>query len=120
MIKVIVCGGRDFKNMEMLSYHLNLYLQNYDFGDIEIVSGTADGADRLGEQWAADKGVKVKRFPADWDRFGKSAGYKRNVEMVNYATHCIAFWNGKVSGSGTKHTINIAREKGLPLKIVRY
>lgn len=60
----------------------------------------------------------VLSCPADWDKHGKSAGYKRNEEMARNADALIAFWDGK--SKGTKHMIDIARECNLPARIVKY
>ena len=76
-----------------------------------VLSGTARGADLLGEAWAKEHGVPCERFPAEWDQYGKSAGYKRNVQMAEQAEALIALWDGK--SKGTKHMIDIARSKGL-------
>lgn len=84
--------------------------------EIEIVSGTANGADKLGEKYANEKGYLLKKFPADWDKYGKSAGFKRNVEMSNYADALIAFWDGK--SKGTKHMIDLAKRYELKVKVV--
>lgn len=78
----------------------------------EIVSGTARGVDQAGEAFAAYAHIPVKRFPADWDTFGKSAGFIRNGEMADYATHCLLFWDG--TSRGTKHMKDIAERKNLP------
>ena len=77
----------------------------------EVVSGTARGVDLLGEQAAAMAGVPVKRFPADWDKYGKKAGYLRNMQMAEYAEALLAIWDG--ISAGTNHMINIAKTKGL-------
>ena len=89
------------------------WLEDYD--DITIVSGTAKGADKLGELYGKQNDYPIKKFPADWDAFGKSAGYRRNVEMAEYADMLIAFWDGK--SKGTEHMINIAKERNLIVKI---
>ena len=86
--------------------------------DVEIISGTARGADALGERYAAERGLAVKQFSADWDRYGRSAGYKRNAQMAEYADAAVIFWDGISRGS--KHMINLAKEKGLPVRIVLY
>lgn len=117
-IKVIVAGSRTFKNYELLRKKLDYYLQNYTRDEIEIVCGKAKGADTLGEKYAFIRGIPIKYFPANWDKYGKSAGYKRNAEMAKYATHCIIFWNGISKGS--KHMADIARENNLHLKIITY
>ena len=87
------------------------------FGISEIVSGTARGADSLGERYARAHNIPVKRFPAQWNTYGKSAGYRRNIEMAIYADACICF---QVNNSrGTEHMINIASSKGLQLITIR-
>ena len=83
---------------------------------IEIVSGCARGADSLGEKYATEKNYKLHKFPADWDRFGKSAGYRRNQEMAEFADMVIAFWDGK--SVGTKHMIDISKSKNKPCQII--
>lgn len=85
---------------------------------IQIVCGMARGADRLGERYAKEHGYQVIYFPADWDLDGKSAGFKRNVRMAEYADALVAFWDGE--SKGTKHMIEIAKEKGLDIRIKRY
>ncbi|MGC2468017.1 MAG: DUF2493 domain-containing protein [Candidatus Acidiferrum sp.] len=77
----------------------------------EIISGAARGADALGEQWARENGVPLRRMPADWDRHGKRAGYLRNAEMLQHADALLALWDGQ--SKGTAHMIEIARRKGL-------
>ena len=74
--------------------------------DVEIISGGAKGADLLGEQYASNKNLHVKLFPADWAQYGKSAGIKRNSEMAQYADHCICFWDGQ--SKGTEKMISLA------------
>ena len=72
----------------------------------------------LPQQYAQDKGYPVKQFPANWNKYGKSAGYKRNEEMSKYGEGLIAFWDGK--SKGTQHMINLAKENGLIVKIVLF
>lgn len=119
MIKLIVAGSRTFADYSLLKQKLDFYLQAYlPSGDLEIVSGRARGADALGEQYARERHLPLKQFPADWDRFGRAAGYRRNEMMVRYATHCICFWDG--TSKGTAHAISLAKRRGLVLRVVRY
>ena len=118
--KVIIAGGRDFGNYNRLKNYCDKILkakveQGYE---IKVVSGTANGTDKLGERYAKEKGYEVLQFPADWDTHGRSAGYIRNKQMVENADACICFWNGV--SNGTKWMIEIAKEKQLPLRVVRY
>jgi len=115
-MKVIIAGGRDFKDYNKLKDSCDKILINQN--NIEIVSGTANGADILGERYAQEKGYEVKKFPAKWDEYGKKAGYMRNQEMGEYADGLIAFWDGK--SKGTKHMIDIANKKGLKVRVIKY
>lgn len=116
MIKIIIAGGRKLTNYEFLKTSCDDLIKTKE--SIVIVSGTANGADRLGEIYAKEKGYGIERFPADWDTYGKSAGYKRNAEMANYADALIAFWDGK--SKGTSHMIDLAKAAGLYVEVVRY
>lgn len=123
MIRIIVAGSRNFNNYSLLEQSLMDYIAgNFDPNDIEIISGGARGADSLGERFARECQLKLKRFPADWDRYGKSAGYRRNAEMADYAKQetgvLFAFWDGQ--SRGTRHMINLATTKGLEVHVVKF
>ena len=75
-MKVIIAGGRDFTDYQKLKKICDYILQNQN--NIEIISGTANGADKLGVRYAKEKGYSLKQFPANWNRYGKAAGPKRN------------------------------------------
>ncbi|MBP1743646.1 MAG: Phi18:3 [Firmicutes bacterium] len=93
-------------------------------GNIEIVSGGARGADRLGEAFAQERNYKLKIFRADWERLGKIAGFVRNEQMAVYASEAshtgvlIAFWDGK--SEGTSNMITLAFRYGLKVYVVNY
>lgn len=76
-----------------------------------VVSGTARGADTFGEDLAAQRGIPVTRFPADWAKHGRRAGHLRNAQMAQNADALVAVWDGK--SAGTRSMINIARKAGL-------
>ena len=117
MFKVIIAGGRDFNDYELLKKKCDYYLQSVT-DEIMVISGTARGADTLGEQYAKERGLKIDYHPAKWDEYGKKAGFIRNKEMVDIASAAICFWDGK--SKGTKHTIDLCKEKGIPCKVVNY
>lgn len=117
MFRVIVAGGRDFSNYELLESKLNRILQNIT-DEIVIVCGMARGADTLGERYAKANGIRVEYYPADWNKYGKSAGYIRNEQMAKNADALIAFWDGK--SKGTKNMIDIAEKYRLKIRTVRY
>lgn len=112
-MKVIIAGGRDFNDYKHLSEVLDHLKKPFD-----VVCGEAKGADSLGKRYAKEHELTVHSFPADWDTHGKSAGYKRNEQMADFADACIAFWDGQ--SRGTKHTIDIATRKGLKCLVVKY
>ena len=116
MIKVIVAGSRNFNNYELLRNKLDKILANKK--DVEIVSGTAKGADKLGERYANEHNYKIAKFPAKWEVYGKRAGYARNKEMSEYADCCVVFWDGVSKGS--KHMIDLAIEQNLQLRVIKY
>lgn len=74
-----------------------------------IVSGCAAGPDSDAIEWAEMNEVPVDRFPADWDSYGKSAGFIRNAEMATIGDILLAFWDGK--SKGTKHMIDCMSRK---------
>ena len=115
-MKTIIAGGRDFiptsKHKEWLLKKLK------ELGTTEIVCGMAMGADILGLRYAKEMNYCVKKFPAGWNKYGKSAGYKRNLQMGEYADALICFWDGKSRGS--KLMIDIAEKLNLPTRIIYY
>lgn len=114
--KVIIAGSRTCpeKDLKLFEKVFGI-IKNLE--NIEIVSGTARGADRFGEWLAQECGYELTKFPADWDKYGKSAGYIRNKEMSEYATHLIALWDGE--SKGTQHMIDLANKQGLLVRILR-
>ena len=96
---------------------LDFLLKNYA-PDIEIVCGEALGADSLGKFYAQRKGYNVRSYPADWNKYGKSAGIRRNKQMAEVADALVAFWDGK--SRGTKNMIEQMRRLKKPVKIVYY
>jgi hypothetical protein len=115
-IRLIIAGGRDFDNYELLKLKCDSVLEGWL--NVEIITGKASGADSLGEQYANDRNYPTIAFPADWNTHGQSAGYLRNKKMAEYGTACIVFWDGKSRGS--KHMIDLAKENNLPLRVIRY
>ena len=128
-LRVIIAGSRDFddfsklmnSSMEILT---EISKKRDDLDRIRIISGTARGADKLGEQYAKIAGYELSKFPADWDGLGKRAGHVRNAEMAKFAVEddsygvLIAFWDGQ--SRGTKHMIDLAKRYGLEVHVVNY
>ena len=117
MFRVIIAGGRDFNDYQLLSTTMDNLLRNIT-DEIVVVCGQARGADTLGEQYAKEHGYRVDYYPADWKQYGKRAGYLRNEQMAQNADALAAFWNGE--SRGTKHMIDLAKRYGLKVRIKKY
>ena len=108
---VLVCGSREWKNQQII----RAALEELD-GSSTVLAGGARGADELGEQLARELGLGVRVFPADWQQYGKRAGFIRNLEMLEQQPDQVwAFWDGL--SRGTAHTLREAKRRGIPLRI---
>ena len=125
-LRIIIAGSRDFNDYELLKKSaIEIITKKTILPDLtRIVSGCARGADTLGERFAKEFGLEVKKFPADWNGLGKRAGYVRNAEMAKFAVEddndgmLIAFWDGQ--SRGTKHMIDLATRYGLEVHVVSF
>lgn len=112
-MKVIIAGSRSivrYKSVEQA-------VVDSGFDIDTVVSGTANGADKLGELWAKKHDKKVVRFVPDWKRFGRKAGILRNIQMAEEAQAVIVIWDGVSTGS--KHMISCAERYGLDVYVHR-
>ena len=118
-VKLMVFGGREFQNYEVMKAHILAIAKDMgpDKG-ISIVSGMARGADKLAVRIAEELGAKIYKFPADWNQYGKRAGFLRNTQMAEFADQGLAFWDGK--SRGTKHSIGELEKFGKPVEVVLY
>jgi len=120
MFKVIIAGSREFDNYDMLKEKCDKILSRKvnEGEEIVIVSGTARGADTLGEKYAEERGYKIERYPANWDKYGKRAGYLRNKKMAEVSNACIVFLSSKAENKGSKMMISIATEEKLLIRVI--
>lgn len=122
-LRLLIAGSRDFDNYSYLESCVSKFIKEHKEYNITIISGNARGADKLGEKFGIEHGIKVHRFKADWEKFGKSAGYIRNTQMLDFIQepNCkgvvLAFWDGK--SKGTKHTITNAKKRDIETIIFR-
>ena len=126
-IRIIIAGSRTFSDYAKLKINVHKIVANliasFDSNNIRIISGTANGTDKLGERFAKEYGYKLSRFPANWS-IGKRAGYIRNEKMAQIASEedcygvLIAFWDGE--SKGTKHMIYLAEKYGLEVHVIKY
>jgi hypothetical protein len=117
--KLIVAGSRGFNDYELLSRTLFAIAEDVDpTVEISNVSGMARGADMLAAQFAKTNNVQLYEFPANWDMYGKRAGYLRNEEMAAFSNGLLAFWDGE--SRGTKHMIETMLAMGKPVTTFKY
>ena len=117
-MKLAIVGGRDFNNYDLLRKYANILTEKCPRPHIVIVSGGAKGADTLGVQFAREHRYDTQVFPAEWGKFGKSAGFIRNQTIVDNCDMVLAFWDGV--SRGTADTIAKAKKAKKPTFIVYY
>ena len=103
-MKVLVCGGRNYRDRDRVFQVLD------SIEALVVIHGGARGADQLAGAWAKERQVSCNTYSAQWDRYGKSAGFRRNEQMLNEGNPdlIIAF----PGGNGTAHMMRIARQRG--------
>lgn len=113
-MKVIIAGSRYITDYNILLKAIEEAMyENPNLNITEVVCGEARGVDTLGKNYALKNKIKVKSFFADWNKYGKSAGYRRNQEMAKYGDFLIAIWDG--NSKGTKHMIDIMKIENKPI-----
>jgi hypothetical protein len=113
-MKIAIIGGRSFGDYELVKSVLSDYLDKVTM----VVSGGAKGADSFGEKWANENNIQTLIFKPDWNKYGKKAGHLRNTDIIDNCDMCIAFWDGK--STGTKDSIKKAKKMGKEILIVNY
>ena len=119
---LLIAGSRDFEDYELLKQYTDYALRNRT-EKIVIISGGARGADTLAKQYAYEKQYDYLEFSADWNTFGKSAGYIRNEEMHKFIAQfenrgAIYFWDGK--SRGTAHNFDLDIKYNIKNFIIKY
>jgi YspA, cpYpsA-related SLOG family len=112
-VRVIVCGSRSWQDRVLIAERLAALPAHST-----VVHGGAKGADEIAGKAAALFGHEVEPHFADWNMYGKRAGYRRNAEMAaGGADLCLAFWDG--DSPGTRQMIGLCREQGIPVEIIQ-
>lgn len=114
--RVVIAGSRNFNDYEMFANIVGEFLKPIrEEYELIILSGHCLGTDLMGERYAKENGFEVEIYPAEWKKYGRSAGPKRNKQMADVADLAIAF--PSVNGKGTQSMIKYAKQKGIPIKI---
>ena len=112
MYKIAIVGSRGFVNYSLMKKTLDPHLDKIGM----IVSGGAKGADTLAQRYAQDNAIPLYIIYPDWKKYGKRAGFRRNVMIANLAERMIAFWDGE--SRGTKHSIDKMKQLEKPVVII--
>lgn len=114
-MRILVCGGRDFKNQALLNAELDLLRSHIT---LLVQGGEPNGADRMARTWAIARGIMWAEEKAEWERYGKAAGPLRNTEMLDIfqPNLVLAFPTG---GPGTADMIQQARNRNITCKIIK-
>ena len=112
-MKLAIIGSRTFDDFDK---GLEVFSTNFATrGVTEIVSGGAIGADSIGKRLAWHLRLNYTPFYPEWEKYGRSAGFKRNITIITHCDEVLAFWDG--ISRGTKNSIDIATQQGKPVFI---
>lgn len=114
LTRVAIVGSREFPSMDKVRQYIWRLAARRD--EVEIVSGGARGVDDEAHRMADLQRIKYTEFPADWETHGKSAGFIRNQQIVEYADRVVAFWDGE--SRGTRDTIERALKAHKHLEVL--
>ena len=109
--RILITGSRSWDDISYIRSVFEMF--SVECSEITLVSGACPtGADRLGEIVAAELGWNIELYPADWNRYGKRAGFVRNSQMIDTDPDVVVGFvrNGS---KGATMTINLGRKKGL-------
>ena len=115
-MKLMICGSRSIYNASLIFSEINKCVQENNFQDITVIEGEAKGVDTVARLWAERYSHSIESYPADWNKYGKAAGYIRNEIMVKACDFCLILWDG--NSKGTKHDINLCKKLNKPYKLV--
>jgi len=120
IVKLAVVGSRDFPEKQIVLDHLARALHTAVLKNmrIHIITGGAPGVDTWTEHWARRNQIMYTVIPAEWELFGKSAGFKRNPEIWDMADKGLAFWDGE--SKGTQDSFKLAADRNKQLVVINY
>lgn len=105
---VIVAGGRDFIDKQFVFKMLDQFHKAYKI--TKVLDGQQRGVDGFANAWARSRGIDFKRFPAEWDKYGRSAGPRRNQQMLDEKPNALIVFPGR---NGTGRMVEQATKFGL-------
>jgi hypothetical protein len=119
MKRVLVCGGREFSDAELMNFHLGGVAKAEMDGKLFIIAGGQRGADYMAVSWAKANGHDFQEYPAQWAKYGRAvAGPKRNQQMLDEGKPDLVM--AFPGGGGTADMVRRARNDGFETLEIRY
>lgn len=111
---LVIYGSRTFDDFELLCQECDR-CRNVTL----VLCGCAEGADKMGREWAKLRGIPWKDMPAEWEVYGKKrAGRIRNTEMAEIAHAGMGFWDGH--STGTLHMNKQMKRLNKPFRVIKF
>lgn len=114
--RIIVAGSRSYTNYKQFVIFMDSYDRKFHEEHIYISGDASRGADAMLIHWCELRRKPYVTFPADWEKNKRIAGFLRNKEMADNATHLLAFYDGR--SNGTRNMIWEAKKHHLVFEIV--
>ncbi len=109
-MKLLIAGSRSITEFD---------LSPYIPPEVDtIICGGAEGIDMIAEEYADGQRLSKYIFRPRYDRYGRAAPIKRNMQMVDLADAVLIIWDGR--SNGTRYTMDYAKKKNKPVTIVRF
>ena len=118
-MRIQITGSREFTSYDIVEYAIfDAASGAIDLDSVTIVSGNCPtGGDHLAEQVAKNNRLMLELHPADWEKYGKRAGFIRNAEMIDLQPDVVLAFKKRGAGNkGTQMTIDLARRKGIEVR----
>lgn len=118
--RLLVCGSRGITDKDWIFSQIESYWYEHlaCYSDPIMIEGAARGVDLIAKAYAVENNWEVEEYPAEWDKYGRGAGYIRNDIMVKAADEVLILWDGE--SRGTKNDIDLCKKYNKPHKIVLY
>ena len=113
-MRLIVAGSREIHNVDLIETHMLAFEDRY--GLFDLICGMARGVDMAAHDIAESYRIPIHEYPAEWDKYGRGAGYRRNVEMAQAADALLLVWDGESRGS--KHMLDVAIQRRMPTIVI--
>lgn len=110
-MRLLICGSRNWTDRNIIEASFDMFKE----GSIEIlINGGARGADSIAESIAISRNIPVKKYKAEWEKFGKSAGYERNKQMLTEGKPDLVIGFIISNSKGTRNMLDLAENNGVP------